>query len=182
MRRVLIRHPETPSAAVGVAVDVVRSGAALSLRYTLTGDIAALSLRAPLPPRRRDELWRHSCFEAFLRAPDHPGYVELNLSPSTEWQAYRLSGYRAGLTPVEPFVSPTMAVERAGDRLVLAVEVDLRGVEVLPAGAPWSVGLTAVIEAMDGSKSYWALAHPPGAPDFHHPDCFALELPAPEQP
>ena len=26
--------------------------------------------------------------------------------------------------------------------------------------------------------SYWALAHPPGKPDFHHPDCFALELPA----
>jgi len=21
------------------------------------------------------------------------------------------------------------------------------------------------------------LAHPPGKPDFHHPDCFALELP-----
>jgi hypothetical protein len=33
-----------------------------------------------------------------------------------------------------------------------------------------------VIEAADGSLSYWALRHPPGKPDFHHRDAFALEL------
>ena len=42
------------------------------------------------------------------------------------------------------------------------------------------IGLSAVLEEKDGTKSYWALRHPPGKPDFHHPDCFALELPAPE--
>jgi hypothetical protein len=26
------------------------------------------------------------------------------------------------------------------------------------------------------------LAHPPGKPDFHHSDCFALELPATVRP
>ena len=41
------------------------------------------------------------------------------------------------------------------------------------------MGLCAVIEEKDGTKSYWALAHPPGdKPDFHDPACFALELPA----
>jgi len=43
---------------------------------------------------------------------------------------------------------------------------------------PEKLGLSAVIEEIDGTKSYWALAHPPGKPDFHHPDCFALTLPA----
>jgi hypothetical protein len=33
-----------------------------------------------------------------------------------------------------------------------------------------------VIEDMTGEFSYWALAHPPGKPDFHHSDCFAHEL------
>jgi hypothetical protein len=42
-----------------------------------------------------------------------------------------------------------------------------------------TLGLSAVIEEKDGTKSYWALAHPPGKPDFHHKDCFALTLPAP---
>ena len=42
------------------------------------------------------------------------------------------------------------------------------------------MAITAVIEERDGTKSYWSLAHPAGAPDFHHPDCFALTLGAPE--
>ena len=45
---------------------------------------------------------------------------------------------------------------------------------------PWEVGLCAVIEETGGIMSYWALYHPPGEPDFHHPGCFALTLPAPE--
>lgn len=41
------------------------------------------------------------------------------------------------------------------------------------------VGISAVIEELDGTKSYWALAHPPGKPDFHHPACFAGQLTPP---
>jgi hypothetical protein len=34
------------------------------------------------------------------------------------------------------------------------------------------------LEEQDGTKSYWALAHPPGdKPDFHDPACFAAHLP-----
>jgi len=47
-----------------------------------------------------------------------------------------------------------------------------------PTVGDFHIGLAAVIEELDGTKSYWALAHPPGAPDFHHADCFALTLPA----
>jgi hypothetical protein len=38
------------------------------------------------------------------------------------------------------------------------------------------LGLSAVIEDDNGSLSYWALKHPSGKPDFHHPDAFALEI------
>jgi hypothetical protein len=44
------------------------------------------------------------------------------------------------------------------------------------------IGLSAVIEDVDGGLSYWALAHPSDKPDFHHPDSFALTLPPPETP
>jgi hypothetical protein len=46
----------------------------------------------------------------------------------------------------------------------------------LPHGAK-RLGLSAVIEAVDGAMSYWALAHPSAKPDFHHPDSFVLDLP-----
>ena len=36
---------------------------------------------------------------------------------------------------------------------------------------------TAILEEVDGTKSYWALAHPVGEkPDFHAADCFAATL------
>jgi hypothetical protein len=48
----------------------------------------------------------------------------------------------------------------------------------LPKDGVWRLGLSAVIEETNGTISYWAVAHPPGKADFHHSDCFALELTA----
>jgi hypothetical protein len=38
------------------------------------------------------------------------------------------------------------------------------------------IAMAAVVEDEGGRLSYWALRHPPGRPDFHHPDSFTLEL------
>ena len=180
MRHLLKPHPDAPCPAVtSIELEIERGpGRALALRYILTGRIAALAIPAPAPSRRADELWRHTCLEAFVRPEDGEAYYELNLSPSTEWAAYRLSGYREGLTPVAAIAPPRIAVESTGDRLILTAAIDLTAVPDLLLDAPWRGGLSAVIEAADGSKAYWALAHAPGKPDFHHPDCFALRLEA----
>ncbi len=56
--------------------------------------------------------------------------------------------------------------------------IDVDALIYLPASnASWQLALTAVIEETSGVKSYWALKHPPGKPDFHHADGFVLELP-----
>jgi hypothetical protein len=68
--------------------------------------------------------------------------------------------------------------EELGVDYALEADVDLTA---LPAGS-LLIGLAAVIEEESGTKSYWALAHPAGAPDFHHEDCFAAELPAADEP
>jgi hypothetical protein len=39
-------------------------------------------------------------------------------------------------------------------------------------------GFSAVIADKDGRTAYWALTHPPGKADFHHRDCFDLQLEA----
>ena len=70
--------------------------------------------------------------------------------------------------------APAIAVERG------ASEVELRAeVSGLPDDGLWRVGLTAVVEDVEGRISYWALAHPGEKPDFHHPDSFVLELAPP---
>jgi hypothetical protein len=124
---------------------------------------------------RSDELWRHSCFEAFVAGSPSVAYYEFNFAPSTQWAAYRFSGYRTGMRVATEIKAPQVSVESNPDRYVLQASVELDHV-LLSEGSPLRFGLAAVIEEISGNRSYWALAHPPGKADFHHSDCFTLEV------
>jgi hypothetical protein len=178
MRRTLTRHPVSPCDAVErIAVEAVRVGpTALSLAYVATGRTADLAIPPIAPPERTDELWKHTCFEAFIAAGDPAhGYIELNLSPSTRWAAYRFTGHREGMANA-PIAAPGVEVHASQTELRLAATLDLAG--LLPEGAAWRLALTAVIEERAGPTSYWSLAHPEGRPDFHSAAGFVLMLPA----
>jgi hypothetical protein len=171
-------HPSTPCGLVRrceVEISLDPRGR-LSLVYTVEGELAALRIPDPSPSRRADGLWRHTCCEAFLKVPGGAGYYEFNFSPSTEWAVYGFTGYREGMAAVDAAKPPAIAVRRGPDRLELAAAVDLRALIPALAGSGLRLGLSAVVEAADGSLSYWALRHPPGRPDFHHPDGFAATL------
>ena len=107
-------------------------------------------------------------------------YYEINLSPSTRWAAYRFDGYREGMANLE-MPSPLIESRAYPDRYELEALIDLGGMPEL-ARSDWRLGLSAVIEDADGDKAWWALAHPPGQPDFHHAAAFTLDLPAMERP
>lgn len=143
----------------------------LRLRYTLHADFARLRIPQPKPPRQTDELWQHTCFEAFIRGRSGTAYRELNVSPSTEWALYSFADYRKGLSRVSIEQPPEIHVEQSGQRLQVSVRLALD-----PAAALHRIALAAVIEHEDGRLSYWALTHPASKPDFHHPDGFILEL------
>lgn len=167
----LIRHPASNGGeACSVEARVERVGDALQLTYALTGAVRAAGAAAS---KRTDGLWRTTCFEAFVAAGPAV-YFEINLSPSSQWAAYRFDGYRQGMTPA-PIHAPPIEVER-GDTLTLTAALALGDLPEL-VGRPWQVGISAVVEDEAGAVSYWALRHGPGKPDFHHPDSFVLELP-----
>jgi len=148
----------------------------LRLNLRLKADLSQLQVPPAAAPARADGLWRHTCFEAFIAAPGSPAYCELNFSPSGEWAAYAFTGYRTGMTPLHLPAAPAARWHR--DSTKLELEVALRPGELLPGAdaIPLRVGLCAVIEEQSGTISYWALWHPAGKPDFHHPDGFVLEL------
>lgn len=179
MRLDLTPHPDHPCEAVtGLVVEVTRLvPARLGLRYTLKGTLGSLTLAPPSQSTPAGGLWRHTCFEAFARAGDAAGYLEMNFAPSTQWAAYRFAGYREGMAPAGD-IEPRIAVRRAAAEFVLDVDVALD----IAAGTAVRLGLSAVVEDAKGRLSYWALAHPPGRPDFHHADCFAVELPGVSDP
>jgi hypothetical protein len=174
MRLALKAHADFQTEAVSaIEVEVERSTTALTLRYRLTGAVSALAVPIRVAPERTDELWRHTCFEAFVRL-ESEGYTELNFAPSTQWAAYRFSGYRDGMSPAD-ILAPRIETTATDRSLNLTVSLDLASLR-LPLG-PCRLALSAVIEDRAGAKSYWALAHPPGRPDFHHEAGFASMLP-----
>ncbi len=178
-QRALVCHPDTPCAAL------IALGAQISLtpdhgwevEFLAMGAPGEIRLPAPTGPVQTDGLWHSTCFEMFL-ALEGDAYVELNLSPSCAWAAYQFDHYRTGMRPLA-IPAPQIAIAIGQDRIALTARLSE---DALPKGRTGRIGLSAVIEDRFGGISYWALAFPPGRPDFHHHDCFTLQLPPVERP
>lgn len=184
MRQALILHPDSRcTAATRIDVEAARPRPGhLVLRYVVSGQMSDPSLPPVTTPKRSDELWRHTCFEAFVRATPGATYYEFNFAPSRQWAAYRFSGYRRGMSVADGINTPRVEVQSTAEGYSLQASLDLDRLPDLPGDAAWSLGIAAVIEDAEGCSSYWALAHPPGKADFHHPDGFVQELGAAERP
>jgi|SRR5579871_3186245 len=178
MFRALDLHSDSRCAAASrIEAEITRESASrLILDYRLSGRIADLAIPPLARPQRTDDLWRHTCFEAFIKSTDSLGYCEFNLSPSRAWAAYRFSGYRIGMAPALEIDEVIIETRLASDQLALRAVLDLAGFKDLVPAPLWRVGISAVIEETNGAKSYWALNHPAGKPDFHHLDGFVLDL------
>lgn len=148
------------------------------VRYAIEGDIDAIAIPARQAPGVADDLWRHTCCEAFVAGNDAPGYVEFNFSPSGKWAVYRFTRQRERASPATAAdaFDPHITVCRGETKLELDAVIRLDRLWPRRAGVTLRMGLSAVIEDRHGTLSYWALKHPLDKPDFHHPDSFALEL------
>ena len=125
----------------------------------------------PAEPARADDLWKTTCFEAFLRPLGEEGYREWNFAPSGRWAAYDFTSTRAGMANADA-ADPYVRMEDNLTWWALGASI------AVPADTNWELGLSAVLEEKGGNKSYWALAHPnPEKPDFHDPGCFVARLP-----
>ncbi len=124
---------------------------------------------------RQDGLWKHTCCEIFADL-GQGRYAEFNISPSGAWAAYSFDSYREGMAMVDVH-APEVSCRSAAGGFELEATLfwpEWPGVRAL--------GASAVMETVDGVKTYWALAHPSDKPDFHHPDSFTLRSPALELP
>lgn len=168
-------HDATPSSAAqslraGAAFDV-RGGLHLAFRAISTPD--RILLPAEQAPAAADELWQHTCCEAFVATEDGKAYLEFNFSPSRQWAAYRFADYREREADFAPPAAPTINIHPLPDGFLLEARLPPA---MLPAANLLHLGLSAVIESVDGHKSYWALRHCAERPDFHLRQSFTLIL------
>ena len=146
----------------------------LNLKYSLAGKTESILLPpVSLIPSRKDELWKATCFEFFLAIRDQPGYWEFNMSPSGDWNAYRMDAYRRICFREEAAISALpFEFKKATHEVFLDVVVDLTFVS--QSKEQLQMGITAIIQTKEGGETYWALAHPAPYADFHLRESFIL--------
>ena len=173
---------DTPDLLIS-AEFVWREGGILELSYNLRpaqhdGDLLDLVLPSAeikhpqISGQRSDELWMHSCFEAFIGLPGSEKYWELNISPLGDWNLYCFNSYRNGGQPSVEAAAPLVTVRRTRRDCRCDVVLDLRPwwpIEAMP-----ELGLTMVLEEKSSRLSYWALSHPAKVADFHDRRSFQI--------
>lgn len=174
----LIPHPSAlpadPGLKVWVTVEhpsVLASVATTNMWFGVGAPMERFVIPEAAEPVRADELWRTTCFEAFFRDSDTDAYREWNFAPSGNWAAYDFTAYREGACQADVDSPPYIRTEDNFTWWALGATI------AVDAEIPWHLGLSAVLEEKNGTKSLWALAHPdPEKPDFHDPDCFIAKL------
>lgn len=167
-------HPDSPDPRVeAIWLRVSRDDGALSLRFALRGDLAHLILPSGTGGARRDGLWQHTCFEAFLRPAGTDAYVEYNFAPNGDWAAYQFDGYRGDRIDLD---CPPPSIETKINPDSIDVTVKIPDLPETLKTSDLLLGPSAVIESQDGLRSYWALHHPLSKPDFHHIENFKIRV------
>jgi hypothetical protein len=173
-------HPQTPcSVPLEIGATITRTSEnILCLTYQLVGALSAIRNvmhDSSAFPVRRDGLWQSTCLECFLRPEGSARYYEFNSALNGDWAAYQFDSYREGMQ-YAAIPQPALEYHAHGP---CDVRCDLR-FDVSRAlrkhSGPWQLGISAVIETHEGAKSYWALHHPEGKPDFHHRESFLITL------
>lgn len=174
MRLNLQPHPDFASTAVDeIAIDVRLSDPQwLQLHYVVTGAVDSVMWPERGDPKRADRLWQNTCFEAFIGISGQAHYLEFNWSPSHSWAAYEFDDHRSGMRNLPMRGAPKIFSNQEHRRYCLSSTIDLSQFKVIRRKEQLDLGLSAVVEEANGHKSFWALAHPKGNPDFHQRDCF----------
>src|SRR5262252_10337584 len=155
MRQALRLHPGwTCFAVTHIDVEVLRPQPHnLIFTYVVTGTIGDLAVPSANAGTRTDELWRHTCFEAFIGSAQSVAYYEFNFAPSTQWAAYRFSDYRTDMRVAVEIKAPQITAHLSPERYILRASLELDQ-DLLSQGSTLRLGLSAVIKEASGQRSY----------------------------
>ena len=178
-RMQLVCHPATPLPQVEslvVALSPAGDGG-LAIEFDCRCGAGVLRMPEARPAVAADDLWRHTCCELFAGVAGDAAYREYNWSPSGQWAMYGFSAYRVrdASRPALTLPAPGITFTPDAGGWTLRARMDAAA---LPGAASGQIelGVAAVLEAADGSLSYWALRHAGTRPDFHRRETFVLRL------
>jgi hypothetical protein len=172
----LIPFPDPAVPDLTLNGEILREKNLLTVHYALDGNLENILLPSlSVSPARKGELWKTTCFEFFIAIKGLPQYWEFNMSPSGDWNVYRMDAYRRiGFREETSIQRLQFEMQRHSNDFLLNAAVKLnsiiRGEQILEAG------VTAVVQTKEGNETYWALVHPAPVADFHLRESFILAM------
>ena len=172
----LIPYPADNPPKITITSELIRSDTNFFIHYEVDGEIERVLLPAKSSsPSRTDDLWKATCFEYFIAFPLQPKYWEFNMSPSGDWNIYKMDAYRRiGFREETAFTKLPFVFRKSDIKLSLDISMDLS--PIIQAQQKIQVGITAIIQTTDGNETYWALVHPGEQADFHLRESFILSM------
>lgn len=159
--------PFAPCPFVNGCVAEFTAGHHIECEWRLDGDTSMIRWPAVASsPARIDGLWQSTCFEWFLGPATGDDYLEFNLSPSQDWNAFTFDAPRRGKEEAAGVEPLAVTIHHSDHEALIAANVALPAAVDLPV----RLGLSVVLEDIRGRLHYFALAHRSGKPDFHLPD------------
>jgi hypothetical protein len=161
---------------LSITGSLVRQPGSVLIDYQMEGALDRISWsKTSSVTGRCHELWRQTCFELFFSIKDEAAYWEVNLCRNDCWNVYHFTNYRTGMREERAIGQPVFRFVTDGDLLSLTCVLELNG--LIDDLSDLEVGVSSVIQAADGSTSYWAIEHQGLVPDFHNRPSFCLGLP-----
>jgi len=172
----LVSFPADELPGIEISGGIGRVQNQFTVRYELTGGMEQILIPpVSVSPVRKGGLWKTTCFEFFLALPDRPQYWEFNMSPSGDWNVYKMDRYRRmGFREEKLIGGMQVEARNSADGFTLRAIVDVKS--IFEVDQVVEAGVTAVIRSRTGHESYWALAHPGGRADFHLREGFIIRL------
>jgi hypothetical protein len=176
MKELFVLKPFAPLASDwNISGEISRAADQLTINYRLAGDLGQILIPSIADaPRRRLELWEATCFEFFLAPVGEEYYWEFNLSPSSDWNIFRLDGYRQGLCNESAVTALPVVIKQTDRLMTLDLQFDLTKLAL--KNQSFDMAITTVIQDCNGNYSYWALQHTGQEADFHQRSDFLLKI------
>ncbi len=170
-------HPFSPtSQECSVFADISYTRDLLSLTYELPKLNSSIEdLHAPQKLsvkdwKRKSDLWKTTCFEAFWSIPGSEKYWEFNFSPLGFWNVYSFESYRQPQPPKESFEYHILDVRCTETDFQVKLSHPLIQTEI-------EASLCAVVRLGSGELGYFSHKHAGKKPDFHLRESFSLKRP-----
>ena len=175
MRQALKLHPDPLCfAATHIEVDVARPRAgSLMLCYFVTGKINDLAMPPVVAPCAPMSFGGTPASRHSSAAPRVPAITNSTLRPRPNGQPIGSAVTGAGCVLRPRSARPGLQCNRVPSATLCEPRwnwISCRACHAMRHVASRSFG---GYRRDEWPQSYWALAHPPGKPDFHHSDCFA---------